>query len=231
MNEEELPKLLASQAEAVVERAKSLGLTWTLRPATVSTAPTSSAPPSVIYDGDTVPIGAISLIGTVAVDDRVMMLVIPPGGSYIIGDLNMIPVTTRIDSASSTSATSVEAVALTIDTMVFAPNSAYRVSWGTDQLSSVTNVVAWRVRQAGIAGTIVYLGQRGVPGGVGAQQRFESTFYVINSSDSSISDSLVLTHQPSAGTTTGVGSATQVRYLEVSYVGRDTDYANAFPLT
>ena len=96
MTDDQLPELLAVQAGAVVERAKSLGLTWTLRPGTVETAPTSSAAPTVICDSDTVAIGAISLIGRVFANDRVMMLMIPPGGNYIIGNLNtLIPLTTR----------------------------------------------------------------------------------------------------------------------------------------
>lgn len=232
MSEEQLPDLLATQAGAVVERAKSLGLTWTLRPATVATAPTTTAPPTVICDGDTIPLGAISLIGRVYADDRVMTLLIPPGGTYIIGELNaLVPLTTRIDSASGTAAAGAEAVALTLPSMVFAPGHAYRVIWGTDQLSSVTNVVAWRVRQGtSTAGTAVYLGQKPVPGGVGAQQRFESIFYVVNSTAANITSQMVLTHQPSAGTTTAIGSATQVRFLEVTHAGFSTDYPSAFPL-
>lgn len=80
--DENLPKLLSVQAQAVVERAKALGLTWTLRPATVETFE------SVIYDGDTVPVGVVSLNGTAVAGDRVMCLQIPPGGNYIIGRLS-----------------------------------------------------------------------------------------------------------------------------------------------
>jgi hypothetical protein len=230
---DELPEVLATQAKAVVDRAKSLGLTWTLRPGTVQTAATSTAGPTVMYDNDTVAIGAISLAGRVYANDRVMMLMIPPGGNYIIGNLNtLIPLTTRVDSASGTAAAGAEAVALTLPSMVFAPDSAYRVTWGTDQVSSVANVVAWRVRQGTTTGgTAVYLSQRSVPTGVGAQQRYESIFYVINSTAANITSQMVLTHQPSAGTTTAIGSATQVRYLEVAYAGFDTDYPSAFPLT
>lgn len=227
-----LPRLMSAQADAMVERAKSLGLTWTLRPATVETAPTSTAPPAVTYDSDSAAVDAVSLIGRVYVNDRVMMLMIPPGGNYIIGNLNtLIPLTTRIDSASGTAAAGAEAVALTLPSMVFAPGSAYRIIWGTDQVSSVANVVVWRVRQGtSTAGTTVYLGQKPVPTGVGGQQRFESIFYVINATSLNITSQMVLTHQPSAGTTTAIGSATQVRFLEVTYAGRSTDYPSAFPL-
>ena len=80
-DDDQLPGLLSTQAQAVVDRAKSLGLTWTLRPATVSTVDT------VIYDGDIIPVGVISLIGPGVVNDRVMCLQVPPGGNYIIGRL------------------------------------------------------------------------------------------------------------------------------------------------
>lgn len=85
----EVPELLSTQAQAVVDRAKSLGLTWTLRPATVS----AIVPSSVVYDGDTVVVGAVSLTGNTIPGDRVMMLQIPPGGNYIIGRLPGSPKT------------------------------------------------------------------------------------------------------------------------------------------
>jgi hypothetical protein len=233
VTEPNLPQVLSAQAEAVVERAKSLGLTWTLRPGTVFSVAGNASSLMVTVDGDDVPIGVVSLIGRVYANDRVMTLLIPPGGNFIIGNLNdLIPLTTRVDSNSGTAAAGAEAVALTLPSMVFAPRSAYRVAWGTDQVSSVANVVAWRVRQGTTtAGTAVYLSQRSVPTGVGAQQRYESIFYVINSTTANITSQMVLTHQPSAGTTTAIGSATQVRYLEVSYAGFSTDYPSAFPLT
>lgn len=82
----ELPQLFSAQAEAIVDRAQSLGLTWTLRPGTVNTSYATS--PSVIYDGDTEPIGVVSLIGNLLPATRVMMLQIPPAGNFVLGALS-----------------------------------------------------------------------------------------------------------------------------------------------
>lgn len=83
MTEPLLPSLLSVQAQAVVDRAKALGLTWTLRPGAISSS--TSTPPEVIYDGDTEPVGATSLVGSVLPTDRVMLLQVPPAGNFIVG--------------------------------------------------------------------------------------------------------------------------------------------------
>lgn len=71
--------------QSVLDNAKRLGLLWQLQPATVTF--TSANPMSVIItlDGDTTPIGACSLIGNLTEDDRVMVLITPPSGNFIIG--------------------------------------------------------------------------------------------------------------------------------------------------
>lgn len=137
---------------------------------------------------------------------------------------------TRIDSNSGTAAAGAEAVALTSANMTFRAGRAYAIRWGTDQVSSVANVVAFRVRRTGIAGTVLSLSQFPVPTGAGAQHRKTDQFYVANFTGADVTDILVLTHQPSAGTTTGIGSATQVRYLEVEDVGAAAAFVNAFAI-
>lgn len=82
MNGENISDTLSVQAQAVVDRAKALGLTWTLRPASVKTTE-----PTVTYDGDTEQVGAVSLVGSLSPGSRVMMLQIPPAGNYILGRL------------------------------------------------------------------------------------------------------------------------------------------------
>lgn len=68
---------------ALVENAKRLGLTWDLRPATViSTNPSKLA---VTVDGDDAAVSAVSMIGTVGIGDRVFVLLVPPGGVFIVG--------------------------------------------------------------------------------------------------------------------------------------------------
>lgn len=86
MTDQLLPQLFGAQAEAIVDRAKALGLTWTLRPGTVNS--TSATAPNVIYDGDTEPVGVVSLVGNLLPDSRVMMLQVPPAGNFVLGRLN-----------------------------------------------------------------------------------------------------------------------------------------------
>lgn len=89
---DQLPDLLSIQAQAVVDRAKALGLTWTLRPATVNVS--YGTDPAVIYDGDTEQVGVTSLIGDLQPSSRVMMLQVPPAGNFVLGRLSTTGATT-----------------------------------------------------------------------------------------------------------------------------------------
>lgn len=75
--------LLAAGVGALQDQARSLGLTWELRPATVVAASTGIT--TATYDGDSVPVDMISLVGTLAVGARVMAIFIPPAGNYVVG--------------------------------------------------------------------------------------------------------------------------------------------------
>jgi hypothetical protein len=69
---------------AIVDNATRLGLTWRLVPGTV-TANSFPTNVFVVLDGDTQPSRAQSLIGNIGADQRVMVLIVPPQGCYIIG--------------------------------------------------------------------------------------------------------------------------------------------------
>ncbi|MEH1014595.1 hypothetical protein V6U90_15975 [Micromonospora sp. CPCC 206060] len=71
-------------AEAVLQRALSMGLTWRLRPATVVSV-AGDGTVRVLHDGDNVPIRVVSMVGPVAVRARVMVLATPPAGNHIVG--------------------------------------------------------------------------------------------------------------------------------------------------
>lgn len=92
MTNDQLPDLLSIQAQAVVDRAKALGLLWTLRPATVNVS--YGTDPAVIYDGDTEQVGVTSLVGDLQPSGRVMMLQVPPAGNFVIGRLSTSGATT-----------------------------------------------------------------------------------------------------------------------------------------
>ncbi|MBC9004836.1 hypothetical protein, partial [Micromonospora aurantiaca (nom. illeg.)] len=71
-------------AEAVLEKAVRLGLTWRLRPATV-TSVANDGTIRALHDGDTQAIRVTSMIGAVPVRARVMVLKSPPAGNHIVG--------------------------------------------------------------------------------------------------------------------------------------------------
>ncbi|MBM0228050.1 hypothetical protein JNW87_23545, partial [Micromonospora sp. ATA51] len=71
-------------AEAVLEKAIRLGLTWRLRPATV-TSVGGDGTIRALHDGDSQAIRVTSMIGPVAVRARVMVLKTPPAGNHIVG--------------------------------------------------------------------------------------------------------------------------------------------------
>lgn len=80
----EAPSLVAVGAASIVDSAKALGLTWTLRPGTVTQI---TGGLKVRYDGDTEAITAIDLTNGVYVDNRIMGLLIPPAGNFILGPI------------------------------------------------------------------------------------------------------------------------------------------------
>jgi len=84
---DQAPALVGIGAQSIVDRAKSLGLTWTLRPASIAADGVS-----ILYDGDTEPINAVNLTGDAKTSgDRVMGLTVPPSGNFIIGVTKVDP--------------------------------------------------------------------------------------------------------------------------------------------
>lgn len=88
---EAIPSVVGTAVEGIVENADRLGLTWTLRPATVidGGTPSSNLPAGIImatYDGDTEPIGMVSMVGQgIPANTRVYVLRVPPSGNFIVG--------------------------------------------------------------------------------------------------------------------------------------------------
>lgn len=80
---EEAPSLIGVGADALVENATRLGLTWVLRFGTVQTAD----PLTVIVDGDTVPVSMVSLTGYLEVGARVSVLIVSSKVHFVIGPL------------------------------------------------------------------------------------------------------------------------------------------------
>lgn len=81
VDESEAVVAASTSAQAVVDTANRLGLTWQLRIASL----TQSDPPKGRYDGDTVSIGMTSMIGIVPNLTRVYVIQVPPSGNFIVG--------------------------------------------------------------------------------------------------------------------------------------------------
>jgi hypothetical protein len=74
--------------KSIQENSFSLGLTWNLHPGTTVRA--GSGLVDVTMDGDTTAIQAISLVGGVGANSRVMLLLVPPSSIYIVGFLDTV---------------------------------------------------------------------------------------------------------------------------------------------
>lgn len=76
--------ILSTAAKEIVNQAQALGLTWTLRPATISISSTPSL--TIVFDGDTVAISAVNITGRPVIGgDRVYGLIVPTIGNFIVG--------------------------------------------------------------------------------------------------------------------------------------------------
>lgn len=88
--EQMAPELIGVGAQAMIEQARRLGLTWNLRPATVNFYDRDTQNVTITYDGDTVSIGAVSLCGGLFTGARVMGMQVPPGGNFIVGTVGPV---------------------------------------------------------------------------------------------------------------------------------------------
>jgi hypothetical protein len=71
-------------ATSTVENSDRLGLTWSLRMATVVDNSVASNT-IIIVDGDSEQSSAVSMIGPVVLSGRVYVITVPPGGNFIVG--------------------------------------------------------------------------------------------------------------------------------------------------
>jgi hypothetical protein len=76
--------LIGLGAQALIDNAKRLGLTWQLRLATVVDA-VSGNQLLVRFDGDETSVTAVSMIGLVPANSRVYVISVPPSGNFAVG--------------------------------------------------------------------------------------------------------------------------------------------------
>lgn len=72
---------IIAAVQETLSQSRALGLTWTLRMGTVLTP----SPLGIAYDGDTVVVSAVSMIGPLDANQRVYVLLIPPSGAFVVG--------------------------------------------------------------------------------------------------------------------------------------------------
>lgn len=238
------PDLVGVGAESIVERAQALGLTWTLRPATVSVATTEAL--LIAYDAPTdlisTPITAVNLTGQgLAVGTRVMGLVVPPSGNYVIGFPTMGGAPSngfagalagRIDSIANSASVTAEAAVLTIPNVTFRSGRAYRWQFWGKVNPSVINIARFQVRRGSVAGTLLTGSMDWNQSLVGVGEPRAALGYVKRLASTDTTDAMVLTLTAvGLGALLQEGSATFARFFEVYDAGPATNYANASVIT
>jgi hypothetical protein len=146
--------------ETLVRNAFRLGLTWRMRPGTVTEA-TSLEKVMVRLDGDTASILVTSMIGQLPLDERVYVITIPPGGNFAIGWVTFrgtqrIATTTRVANIGTfTVETLVDSV-----TAYLVVGHTYRIVWYGRVFKDVADGIArGRIREDSISGTALAITQ------------------------------------------------------------------------
>lgn len=80
----ETTDLVGVGVQALVENAPRLGLTWQLR---LGTVVERGASPTVTLDGDDAIIGAVPVAGNPGIGQRVYVILAPPGGAFMVGQV------------------------------------------------------------------------------------------------------------------------------------------------
>jgi len=216
------PVAATATADALVQNAGRLGLTWDLKPATVK----SVSPLTVAFDDDTVAVGATSMIGTVAAGQRVYVIIVPPSGNFITGTVGTNVelgqgLVARAGSTSSTAAIGAETVVLTTNTFVFLKGRAYRwlIMGSYNQSAAGFWIVNIRKSLAGLL-----LGQVADNTTV-ANGPYRMHTGVFVAATANVTTSIVQTNAFSgAGTVTETANGVSPRTLEIFDVGPASDY-------
>ena len=151
--------VVTAGVQQLVNDAQRLGITWTLIPATIApvTGVAGAWPANntyVIQDNDTDVSRAISLIGRVCSQTRVMIMHVPPQGNYIIGVVgDQVPwpmgVIIRGTRTTNSSVTTSEIGVLRLDNVPVFAGRLYEIAANNIEVDSTVN-------NDGIRGTIRY---------------------------------------------------------------------------
>ena len=224
--------LAAATTDAIVDRAKHLGLTWGLRMATVDDGSTASAVLAT-YDGDDVSIGMVSMVGPLSAGDRVYVLQVPPGGNFIIAapaSSGFIGANTTDNGTVATGTGTEQAIPSANwdnePTFVFASAKMFKITVVGGAFNSLATAQAAniRVREGAqtIVGTVLGTWEHISPAGyLGAAISFTYITYIKNSTASAVSTKLSLTIQRilGAGSYSLYGDATVPLSVAVEDIG------------
>lgn len=224
---------LASVDELVLQ-ARRLGLTWSLRPATVvdvTYITLGAYEPRVQMDGDVLnaAIAVVSLAGPVAVGMRVMVMSVPPVGNYVIGVIS-VGALQRLEigarASHGTTITTTETVMETFTSFAALPGAAYRLSVNGALLAATTTFTQFKLRKTNTAGQILssapwFTGQGIVP----ANMLHDAVFR--NTGTTTVTSNLVLTAVTLSATSTWYADAGLARYVALQYAGPAVEYPSA----
>lgn len=143
-NSAELANLISVGAQELVNQAKGLGLTWSLRLATVSTA--SADTQTATFDGDTTPLTVVNMSGAPLVSgQRVYGLIIPPAGNFILSQAgNPLPIglVANVTGQALPNATSTpvtwSSVSYEVGEFISPPSSSFAIPTGLSGLYTFT---------------------------------------------------------------------------------------------
>jgi hypothetical protein len=220
-----------TQLTALLKQADRLGLTWGRRPGTVANITGLFTPrqASVIMDGDDVGVTVVSLVGDLAVGDRVMVDRVPPAGLYAIAIIDDSTAPMAVASTSNTAAIIAETVVLTVLSASLRAGVAYEVQAGTLISAATFTPAVYRVRKGpSVAGTLWATGP-GFSGLAGVNIAAQWIGYITPTSTMTTDVSLTLS-SATAGAT-HIGNAQTPRYFSLRRVGSAADYPQAVPVS
>jgi hypothetical protein len=211
--------LIGLGAQALIDNAKRLGLTWQLRLATVIEG-ISANQLLVRLDGDETSITAVSMIGFVSANRRVYVISVPPSGNFVVGWISgnfpqRVATTTRTTAGLGFTTETVQ------DTVIadLMANVNYRVVWeGKVQSTIADGYARMRIREDSLTGNQLQGVQQSTAFAV--SQSFPVLVTAEYLSPSNQTKTFVLTgfRQAGTGTLSCFADANNPTYFYVDYV-------------
>jgi hypothetical protein len=220
-----------TQITELLKQADRLGLTWGRRPGTVVYTDGLFSPrqASVIMDGDDAGVTVVSLVGDLAVGDRIMVDRVPPAGLYAVAIIDDSTAPMTAASTSNSATIIAETVSLTIVGAVLLAGVAYEMIAGTLTLAALNTPMVYRLRQGSTVGGTLWLTGPGF-GGLGAvNSAAQWTGYLTPTT--TMATDVSLTVSSSGAGAIHVGNAQTPRFVSLRRVGSAADYPQAVPVS